>query len=150
MATRLTPHLYGRVMSLPLADRVALYEVLRTSFRTGRKDPKDRLQYLTDRMKDCAGVDVKDASREVKYTWPRVVFVFVARREGFTESEIGRHIGRDHSTVHHLSDRMNAAFSLPSAFADVIELYNKYIDTLTNEERKTDTRPAGRTAPPGA
>ena len=131
MAERLTPQLRRRALSLPLTDRLALAESLRVSLLVpGTDNPDERLRYLADMMDAVSGVDIREDTHRHSVTWPRAVFVFIARREGFTQEAIGREIGRDHSTVCFLERKIRDIFTVPASYRDVIELYNKYTEML--------------------
>lgn len=116
-------------MRLPLADRIALLESLRGSV-TEPNSTDQRLTYLADKMRELSGVDVRKDTREMQVATARFIFMFVARREGYSQNCIGRFIGRDHSTIAFAEKRMGDAFRLPDAYKLEIELYNKYIESL--------------------
>ncbi len=131
MAKRLTPYLRRQVLDLPMADRLALLEALRVSIQVPNIGRASRLEFLADKMTEVSGVNIretKDRSRRV--VWTRYIFCFVARREGYSQTNIGEVIGRDHSTICYAERRVNEAFSIPAAYAPEIELYNKYIEAL--------------------
>lgn len=131
MAKRITPYLRRRVLDLPLADRLALFVELRASIQVVPADHGSRLAYLADKMQDASGVNVREArDRTVAAVWPRNIFIFVARREGFSQSTIGRVIGRDHSSVCAAERRVSDAFASPSQYKNEIRLYNKFVDSL--------------------
>ena len=131
MAERLTPYLRRRVLDLPIADRVALMEQLRRSMAEPVADRRDRLDYLADRMEAVSGVDVRKChDRSAGSLWPRYLFCFVARREGYQQTLVGKFVCRDHSTVCAAEKRVNDAFAAPDQYKFEIELYNKYIESL--------------------
>ena len=90
-----------------------------------------RLGYLADKLAELSGVDVRTRlDRKADAMLPRMAFVFAAREEGFTQEEIGRMIGRDHSSVLMSERRMRDIFSVPAAYKREINFYNKYIESL--------------------
>lgn len=129
---RLTPFLRRRVLDLPLADRLALLAELRLSVQQVESPaPATRLDFLAERMREVSGVDVRERmDRTAAAIWPRYLFIFVARREGYSQTTIGRAIGRDHSTICLAEKRVNEAFALPGQYRKEINLYNKYIEAL--------------------
>lgn len=129
MAERLTPYLLRRAMNLPLPDRIALMESLRGSVVTPTS-AEERLNYLAEKMKESVGIDVRENSRKREVVTARILFAFVARREGYSQNCIGEFIGRDHSTIAFFERRMKDVFSLPQMYREEIALYNKYIDAL--------------------
>lgn len=48
------------------------------------------------------------------------------REEGFGYCEIGRMLGRDHSTVIHLYNKMSNILSVPNAYRNEIERYKEF------------------------
>ena len=130
MAERLTPYLLRRVLDLPLADKAALMAHLKTSMNIGQESPSERLGFLAQRMEEVSGVDVKEGSRRREVVTARFIFIFVARREGFTQEFVGSFLGRNHATVCQAEKKMRDAFTLPAIFQDEITLYNKFVEAL--------------------
>lgn len=132
MAERLTPYLRRRVLDLPIADRLALLAELHTSVRQTESPRQDtRLDFLADKMREVSGVDVRSRmDRTAAATWPRYLFIFIARREGYSQTTIGRAIGRDHSTICLAEKRVNEAFAMPGLYKKEINLYNKFVESL--------------------
>ena len=52
------------------------------------------------------------------------------RQEGYGYCEIGRMLGRDHSTVIHLYNKMSDILSVPNAYRKEIEMWNEFIRLL--------------------
>lgn len=130
LTKRLTPALRRRVLNLPLADRLALAQEIRHSC-TEPHTPEERLAYLADKMQEVSGLDPRHiTSRSQAAVWPLYLFIFVARREGYTQEAIGRVIKRDHSSICAAEKKVNNAFAIPAAYANELKLYNKYIDKL--------------------
>ena len=130
MAKRLTPNLRRRVLELPLSDRAALLaELMASIVIPDRVD--QRLPYLADRLAGISGIDVRVCRRcDAASVWARNIFIFVARREGFLQREIGAVLNRDHSSVAVAEKRMADAFAQPGAYAKELKLYNQFIDAL--------------------
>ena len=125
---RLTPYLLRRALRLSPEDRADLAERLRASLVPLTED---RLGYLADKLAELSGVDVRTRlDRNADAMLSRMAFVFAARKEGFTQKEIGRRIGRDHSSVLMSERRMREIFSVPAAYKHEINFYNKYIESL--------------------
>jgi len=131
MAKRLTPGLRRLVLHLPMADRLALLAELRQSVQEPARYAEGRLDYLADKMLQVSGVDVrKPGDRSNASVWPRYIFILIARQEGYSQSVIGKLLGRDHSSVCHGEQRMRTAFSTPAAYECELNLYNKFIEAL--------------------
>lgn len=128
---RLTPYLRREVLALPLADRLALARAIRESVKAPRTDSRQRLYYLADKMAEVSGVDIRcrmDRTQDV--VWPRWIFIYIARREGFSQNAIGSVISRDHATISKAEGRVADIFTLPWQYEKEIELYNKYVESL--------------------
>lgn len=127
---RLTPWLRRRTLALPLADRLALIEALRGSIVAGYETRDQRLHQLAAKMQAISGQDVR-TNRKPAAVNARYVFSLIATQEGFTQSEIGRFLGRDHSTVHYMLGQMGRAFELPHQYPDTIALYNQFVNAIS-------------------
>ena len=130
---RLTPYLRRRVLALPVEDRIALNHAISESLRPDAPDGTGdkRLEALRSEMEAIAGVDLLDRCRDREHTEPRIVFAFVCRREGFSQSEIARFLGVDHSTVCYWERRMGEAFAFPRPYSDLMEIYNQFVNNIT-------------------
>lgn len=127
---RLTPYLRRAVISLPLADRLALLEVLRLSVANPGDNPRARMQHFVEVMDRVAGVEVASPCRDERHTWARNIVCFVGRREGFPQVLVGEAVNRDHSSVSHMERRMKDAFDYPEQYSEAIELYNRFIEAI--------------------
>ena len=54
--------------------------------------------------------------------------------EGYSTTEIGRAIGRDHSTVSCLNRRMEDALGYPRSYREVAELWARFQDRISYED----------------
>lgn len=130
---RLTPYLRRRCLELPVSDRVALVgimtESLTPSIRT-EDQVERRLLQMRNTMQVLTGLDVTLRSRKSEYMRCRTIFAFTCRQEGLTQESIGKFLGLDHSTIHHLERRMADVFEVPSCWKDYIELYNLFTNAI--------------------
>lgn len=128
---RLTPYLRRRVMRLPVEERVVLHREILASLESPELVQTDaRLSRLAEVMEAVSGCDVKEKTRQAEFIRARVVFIFVARAEGFSQCAIGAFLGLDHSTVHYLERKMRDALAMPAAFQDYIALYNQFTTAI--------------------
>ena len=131
MVVELTPALRRRVLSLSSADRVTLLEEITLSLTpAARRVGQDRLEELDAAMKRVSGVDVRIKTRVREYTEARTVFAYVLTLEGYNNSQIGKYLGLDHSTVHHMKGNMAAAFAHPRHYNTLLNTYNKFIQAI--------------------
>lgn len=131
--SKLTPYLRRRVLALPMEDRLALNRALSVSLRPDApaEAGEPRLDVLRSAMENIATVDLKDRCRDRAHTEPRIVFAFICRREGFSQGEIGKYLGVDHSTVCYWERRMGEALAYPASWQTLMNIYNKYITHIT-------------------
>lgn len=96
-----------------LRSRLAKLEDEAATRRVRRALPKAELQEVTMadriRMRDIARAvaqqneitldDILGASRQRAFAWPRQTVMLLASEAGFSNPQIGRFLGRDHTTV---------------------------------------------------
>lgn len=118
-------------MRLPVEERVVLHREILQSLESPELVQTDvRLNRLAEVMQSVAGLDVRERTRRSDFIRARVVFVFVARAEGFSQCAIGRFLDLNHSTVCYMEKRMRDALALPVAFQDYIALYNQFTTAI--------------------
>lgn len=66
------------------------------------------------------------ATRNPADTLIRAMVAHRLRKEGYSNSEIGRAMGRDHSSVTHLDKKMRDMLSVPGAYKDEMRIYEKF------------------------
>ena len=66
------------------------------------------------------------STRERGNTRIRSFVAFKLHSEGYSYSEIGKLIGRDHSTVTYLDNKVKDMLSVPGAYKNEIVLYRKF------------------------
>ena len=131
MQGRLTPYLRRRVLGLPLGDRMELVSQILSRSPRLEFPVHSRLEFLAGVLVGCCGVDVRvSRDRSLQSSVARTVFVYAARREGFTQEEIGRFIGRNHSTVCCAERRMQDAFAAPQGNREHVELLDRFMKEL--------------------
>lgn len=128
---RLTPYLRRRVMRLPVEERVVLHREILASLESPELVQTDaRLSRLAEVMEAVSGCDVKEKTRQAEFIRARVVFIFVARAEGFSQCAIGAFLSMNHSTICYMEKKMRDALAMPVAFQDYIALYNQFITAI--------------------
>ena len=75
-------------------------------------------------------------SRSRGNTEIRMFIATEMQSEGFTQEEIGRWMGRDHSTIAHYTMLLDDARKLPTAFADLLSKYESFIKQLQDYDRR--------------
>lgn len=118
-------------MRLTTADRVVLARDIQASLTApDGVQTEARLRHLAGVMKAVSGCDVMERSRRADIVRARVVFIFVARAEGFSQCTIGEFLSMNHSSVSFMESKMADALSLPVAYQDYIGLYNQFTNAI--------------------
>lgn len=119
---RLTDSLRRRCLHLSNDEKERLIAALRENLALGQR--AERLQVLADGMRRCVGFDFSCACRTTPCVTARNVFAYHAYREGFKQTEIGRVLGLDHSSVHHCIRKTEEAMRM--GWADYMMLNERY------------------------
>lgn len=126
----LTPYLRRRVLKLSAEDRLALRHIIDRSLSAPVNDSLARLTQLLNIMQETSGLNLLERNRRADYVRARIVFVFVAKMEGFSQLEVGKVLQLNHSTVCYHEKVMAKAVALPEQYADYITLYNKFTTAI--------------------
>ena len=128
---RLTPHLRRQCEALALPDRLAL---VRTLMRGIMAEPADRdttrLDTIAQAVESLEGASVHEPRHIPGAVRARSVFCYVAEKEGFSQVEIGRYLGRPQTSIHFMRGRMLQAFDHPEQWNDYITLYNNTLNAI--------------------
>lgn len=128
---RLTPHLRRQCEALALPDRLAL---VRTLMRGIMAEPADRdttrLDTIAQAVGHLEGASVHEPRHIPGAVRARSVFCYVAEKEGFSQVEIGRYLGRPQTSIHFMRGRMLQAFDHPEQWNDYITLYNNTLNAI--------------------
>ena len=77
-------------------------------------------------MECIMGTDIRKKGHDRSAAYARAVVSHVMIKDGYTESEIGRLLNRNHSTINHYKNIMNTVMEYPNQYKDIINLYEKY------------------------
>lgn len=72
-------------------------------------------------------------SRDSEVVWAKAMVAYRMMEEGYTLAEIGRQLGKDHSTVIHYRHKMQDALSLPQAYQDILPLWYEFKTRIEND-----------------
>lgn len=115
---------------LPLEDIVELRDWLSsiiTSSNGGVVKTPLRCSMLLGEMAEILGVDyISYVSRIPSHVWARTMVAYQMILEGYTTTEIGHQMEKDHSSVIHMRKKMQDALSLPWAYKDIIPIWNEF------------------------
>lgn len=87
-------------------------------------DGNDRYTELLQAAVSALGLDGYDpSSRRVQFCTVRFAVALKLSEEGWSEYAIGRAMGKEHSTVHHMKKRMRDMLSLPGMYPEAAEVW---------------------------
>ena len=129
-------------LQMPIEERVELCKYLQDSIITEMRMgvPMSRPGLYLRIMEEILGVDeIPLKCRKTEYTWARYIIAYQLLNEGMTEVEVGRHLGKDHSSVNHMKHKMEEALMYQSQYQDVVYMWKQFKDRLEHEtNRRTD------------
>ena len=115
--------------NLPLQDKVELRDFLSDSILNSRggvsKSPL-RCSILLGEIANIMGVTISYVSRIPEHVWARTMVAYQMVKEGYSTSEIGHQMMKDHSTITHMKSKMQDALDLPYAYRDVLQIWDKF------------------------
>lgn len=119
-----------RCEKLTLEDKIELREYLSTLIAASKGVPFKsslRCSILMGYMAKVMGVvSIGYFSRESNHVWARTMVAFQMIKEGYSTPEIGHQMIKDHSTILHMKRKMQDALDVPSAYRDIIDIWNKF------------------------
>lgn len=125
-----------QVCSLPLSERIFLMNRLQRSIELEMVvEPEEwrygRVKILVDAI--CEVMDLPVMvwnSRISSFVWARTMVAYELYLEGFTETEIGGMLQKDHSTINHLKQKMEDALKYPNIFYDINAIWKQFKDKI--------------------
>ena len=97
---------------------------------------EERARELLFAAADCLGAGYSMRRRDATSVLVRSAVCLKLSEEGWGEKQIGRVLGKDHSTVHHMKVRMRDMLSLPGQYPEAAEIWR----TLNGKSDGTDER----------
>ncbi len=137
-----------RCLELPYKERVELCSEIRQSilreWEEQIREKPGRGVILLGYMGEILGEPIPVSSRESRFVWARTMVAFQLLKEGYTTTEVGRMIGRDHSSVTSMRHRMQDALDYSFAYKDIIHIWKQFQNKLQDEiHRGTTENPVG-------
>lgn len=128
------------VLGLSLKDKEVLFQHLGVLILQERKESRSMAKDLVEEIKEsvCAALDVpayNPTSRERKDVLARVITSNILLRMGYTESNVGKMVEKNHSTIHHYKTIMEAWEQYPGYYEEEITIWNQI-----KKAYETDTR----------
>ena len=133
-----------RCLEMPYRYRLNLCAALQESILQERMDGKkpvcSRGDILLEMMGEILGEPVDLKSRDARFVWARTMVTYQLLQEGFSTTEAGRMIGKDHSTAINMRRRMQDALDLPHAYKDIINIWKQFQNKIDNEIHRGTTQ----------
>ena len=89
----------------------------------------DRYAEVLSAAEEAVGVKL-NPGRNAMTTTVRSFVAYRLHKEGYPYTDIGRMMGRDHSSVIHLVERKENALSVPGAYKSETEMFNRFNEIL--------------------
>jgi len=89
----------------------------------------ERYDEVLDAAEKAVGVKL-NPGRDAMTTTVRSFVAYRLHKEGYSYTDIGRMMGRDHSSVIHLVERKENALSVPGAYKTENEMFNRFNELL--------------------
>lgn len=132
-----------KCLDLPYHERVNLYQALRESVlkESGGRIPlnPERGAQLLGYMEEVIGEKIPVKSRVPRYAWARTMVAYQLLQEGFTTTQAGMMIGKDHCTVIYMRHKMEDALEMAFAYKDIIHIWKQFQNKIDNEIHRGTT-----------
>ena len=138
-------------LALPYWSRVRLMAALKDSILEDTENPERRLPKILEAnrgrtllqvMGQVIGEPVDLESRHARFAWARAMVAYQLTQEGFSTSEVGEQIGRDHATVSYHNSKMRFILDHPYAYKDIVDIWKQFQNRLQYDINKgTDGDP---------
>lgn len=113
--------LLRRCLLLPVEARRQLTRQLVFSFDAKPEDAASRYAVMKATMEEATGEPLSPCRRDNRNSWRRAIIAATLAEEGFSETQIGAAMGRDHSSVNAMKRNVKKALSYPTMYGDVLD-----------------------------
>lgn len=117
------------ILSLTLEERCEMLQMLQESIirnvRKGRSD-EDHFLSLLSTMEGVVGEDILDGSRKDVKVIARSFLAYQLSRDGYTEYQIGRLLGMDHSSINYLKRKAKEIIDAPAFNRDAFQIWQQF------------------------
>jgi len=90
-------------------------------------------------MEEILGEPIPVKSREVRFVWARTMVAYQLTQEGYTTEEAGRMMGKTHSDIIHLRNKMQDALDYSYAYKDIIDIWKQFQKLIDHDIHKGTT-----------
>lgn len=128
----MTPELLRLMDALSIDEKVELIKHLRealllTPLQKVMPNPRVRAEQYRSILLQLTGLDAFSKWRDYPLCYLRAMIAYKMRSEGYSTTQVGRGLAKDHSTITHYERMIEDVLHTPEAFADINEIYNKFI-----------------------
>lgn len=115
---------------LPTDEKQALISFISSSLDKEQEDAASRFFTLYKAATSIVGDGILTDSRMRELVIGRMMIVYQMRQEGYTLHMIGRHLGRNHSSVYNLEKRMEDVLNYPKIFQSEIQQWDRFQELI--------------------
>jgi hypothetical protein len=132
--------LMQQCLLLPTDEKQALMSFLCCSLDKEQKDASSRFFALYKAATSIVGDGILTDSKMRELVIGRMLIVYQMRQEGYTLQVIGKHLGRNHSSVYNLEKRMEDALNYPKVFQSEIQQWDRFQELIKVIADEKDAR----------
>lgn len=88
--------------------------------------PHDLGNRYVNAMNNIIGRNILEDKRDSFLVWGRHFVIYQLYKDGLTEAQIGRIIGKDHSTINYSKNRVKDVMDSPSSYKQEIKLWTEF------------------------
>lgn len=94
--------------------------------RMGCFNKQKRFDTLVEAMGQALGHELNLKRGPNDNAWGRNMVAYQLAIEGWSENEIGQMMGKQHSSVHYMKERVNEMLSMPRVFWEEMMVWDKF------------------------
>lgn len=97
-----------------------------------QNDLEARPARICEIMRGIVG-DFVGARRNANLVWARTMVAYQLKLDGFSTGRIGKELGKDHSSVMHMTRKMQDALNFPKMYWDIMPIWNEFQKRIKDE-----------------
>lgn len=118
------------LLSLTMQERCEIVQMLQESIircvREKKIQGEDYFLSLLSTMEGVVGEDILDGSRKDVKVIARSFLAYQLSRDGYTEYQIGRLLGMDHSSINYLKRKAKEIIDAPAFNRDAFQIWQQF------------------------
>jgi chromosomal replication initiation ATPase DnaA len=119
-------------LALPIAERERLIYALKNSLEI-KKNIGSRYRELLKAATDILGNGIDSKSRDASCVMGRMFIAYKMRCEGWSLTQIGMMMGRDHATICHLQKKMMDVIEYPHCYKVEMAFWEEFNNKLKED-----------------